>query len=114
MHESRELGDAESQGKAPDSRGKPRDGLELPKTIRHDSSLDLNVSEQVSRLRREMRPLTLQGVCQNYAWGRPAESALVYKLSKRSQDLSLPYAELWFGVHPNGTSTVLSSDSSFG
>lgn len=50
-------------------------------------------------------PLRVSGVVQNYAWGKVGASSLVSKFLP-SFDANMPYAELWFGCHPNGLSRL--------
>ena len=54
----------------------------------------------------EVKPVQLRGVVQNYDWGKDFSSSVIPKLSGET-DSQRPYAELWFGSHPNGTATVL-------
>lgn len=35
---------------------------------------------------------------QNYDWGQPAGSSLVYKFAKNVADSELKFAELWMGL----------------
>lgn len=47
---------------------------------------------------------SLQGVCQQYAWGKIGEESAVAKLAKQNdKELQIeqdqPYAELWMGAH---------------
>lgn len=51
--------------------------------------------------------LNIKGHVKTYDWGRSAKTSLISSLFP-SQDIiqSLPYAELWFGTHCNGPSTI--------
>uniref|UniRef100_A0A0N4ZE35 mannose-6-phosphate isomerase n=1 Tax=Parastrongyloides trichosuri TaxID=131310 RepID=A0A0N4ZE35_PARTI len=46
---------------------------------------------------------------QNYAWGKPGDKSIITKLKSNTidLDLSLPYAELWMGTHPNGPAKLV-------
>ncbi len=48
---------------------------------------------------------------QTYAWGRPADSSLVFALASdclsSPPDSTLRYAELWMGAHPRSSATAL-------
>lgn len=54
--------------------------------------------------------ITIEGALQNYAWGIP--DGLASWRQKPSADVvtGQPDAELWFGVHPNGMSTIVDGD----
>lgn len=51
------------------------------------------------------RPLLLHGFVQNYSWGKPTERSLVAKYAGISE-ADKPCAELWFGTHPKGPTTL--------
>jgi mannose-6-phosphate isomerase len=57
------------------------------------------------------RPFQIIGVPQNYAWGRVGAESMVAKLMAEF-DATKPYAELWFGCHPNGLSQAVQGDVS--
>jgi len=50
--------------------------------------------------------LPLRGVVQHYAWGG---FHFIPDLLQLNEDVSEPYAELWMGTHPRGTSRVVSN-----
>uniref|UniRef100_A0A0K2V1E5 Mannose-6-phosphate isomerase n=1 Tax=Lepeophtheirus salmonis TaxID=72036 RepID=A0A0K2V1E5_LEPSM len=50
--------------------------------------------------------MELEGVVQNYAWGKIGSSSAVADLSTVKVDPDLTYAELWMGTHPNGPATL--------
>jgi len=58
-----------------------------------------------------LKPIEIQGRVQQYAWGKPADTSLVARLSDATGPE--PYAELWFGAHPSAPSltSTLSSGS---
>jgi phosphomannomutase len=49
-------------------------------------------------------PIPLTGVVQNYAWGKSGDVSLVSRYAGIN-DAGKPFAELWFGTHPNGPTT---------
>lgn len=54
------------------------------------------------------KPYTLTAVIQNYAWGGRGPSAFIPKLlGMKNVDPSTPFAEIWMGTHPLGTSSLL-------
>lgn len=52
------------------------------------------------------RLIPISGFVQHYAWGRTFDHALVAKLAGVPRE-ERPYAELWFGAHPNGPSSMV-------
>lgn len=52
------------------------------------------------------QPLLLSGFVQHYAWGKPGNTSLVAKYGGMS-GIEKPCAELWFGTHPKGPTSVL-------
>lgn len=55
-------------------------------------------------------PLQLTGFVQHYPWGKPANQSLVAKYGGVDQG-DKPCAELWFGTHPKGPTTVASGEA---
>jgi mannose-6-phosphate isomerase len=54
------------------------------------------------------KPYILNNKIQSYAWGERGSSAFIPKfLGMRDVDDSAPFAELWMGTHPLGTSSLL-------
>ena len=55
--------------------------------------------------------IRLKGTPQNYDWGKPGSNCLVASFSHSGSMIKVetekPYAELWFGTHPNGPSKIL-------
>mmetsp|Transcript_11949 Transcript_11949/g.10320 ORF Transcript_11949/g.10320 Transcript_11949/m.10320 type:complete len:101 (-) Transcript_11949:948-1250(-) len=61
-----------------------------------------------------MSSFALNYKAQNYAWGKPASSSLVYNLYEtagfsKEGDQTKEFAELWLGDHTNGPSEVVLS-----
>jgi len=67
------------------------------------SGQDGSVTQGAARLTFSA-PIPLAGVVQNYAWGKPGDVSLVSRYAGIN-DASKPFAELWFGTHPNGPTT---------
>lgn len=61
-----------------------------------------NTPEQNMKL-DPTKPITVTGFPQSYAWGKVGVDSLVGQLLPNI-DPTKPYAELWFGCHPNGPS----------
>ncbi|MBP6178128.1 MAG: mannose-6-phosphate isomerase, class I [Anaerolineales bacterium] len=54
------------------------------------------------------KPYTLTNVIQNYPWGGRGPAAFIPKLlGMKNVDPSTPFAEIWMGTHPLGTSSLL-------
>jgi len=49
--------------------------------------------------------IKLSGLAQNYSWGKVGKDSLVTKFMPTFK-ADTPYAELWFGCHPNGLSRI--------
>lgn len=57
---------------------------------------------------------SLRCAVQNYAWGKRGSSSKVAQLKTLSGgkvEEDAPYAEYWFGTHPNGPSSVVAGDT---
>jgi mannose-6-phosphate isomerase len=52
------------------------------------------------------QPLLLHGFVQHYSWGKPGDCSLVAKYAGIT-GTNKPCAELWFGTHPKGPTTVV-------
>ena len=51
--------------------------------------------------------MEIKGYCQNYAWGKKGKESYIYHLLNDSTaSEEAPYAELWFGTHSKGPSTI--------
>jgi mannose-6-phosphate isomerase len=67
-----------------------------------------SISEQVSMENNHLQQLHLKS--QQYPWGKIGSQSLVARLlGEGNYDQNSPYAELWIGAHPNGSSQVLTT-----
>lgn len=58
--------------------------------------------------------LEIQGVAQNYDWGKLGLDSKVAMLASKNGlvvDETKPYAELWMGTHPSAPSTIRDSNA---
>ena len=51
-------------------------------------------------------PIEITGFAQNYAWGKRGRDSLVAELINQTSS-DMPFAELWYGSHPNGSSNLI-------
>ncbi len=58
-------------------------------------------------------PIEITGFAQNYAWGKRGRDSLVAELINQTST-DLPFAELWYGSHPNGSSDLIINSKSIG
>nr|ACO11183.1 Mannose-6-phosphate isomerase [Caligus rogercresseyi] len=56
--------------------------------------------------------MELEGVVQNYAWGKLGSESAVADLCRGDIQGDLPYAELWMGTHPNGPAKIKATGQS--